>query len=540
MITLRGKGVSGGIAIGNIVCYRRRERKISSGHIECVAAEIRRFEEARGIVSARLLRFCGSAAGEIGAARTAIFEAHQMILEDAAYGAFITDKIRNEKICAESAVEQAAEYFASVLQNMNDTYMRDRANDIRDASRRLVTVLTGQEEQEMSFSAPVILAADDLMPSETVRFGRREVLAFAMRKGSFNSHTSILARTMNRPAVIGLGDRSLSEYDGLRAALDGGDGILYIEPDEETLERLCRKKAEMENQRRRLAGLRGKETVTKSGRKISIAANVSDLADIETVLENDADGIGLFRSEFLYMGQRTLPSEEQQFSAYRAAVERMSGRRVVIRTMDIGADKQVDALELEKEANPALGCRGIRFCLTRPELFRTQLRAIYRASAFGEIAMLLPMITSVGEVRQVRAITEEVKRELAEEGVPFCADVELGVMIETPAAVMISRRLAKEADFFSVGTNDLTQYTLAMDRQNPRLEPFYEPKHPAVLEMLRIICENVHAEGKWIGICGELGADRTLTGTFLDMGFDGLSVPPSMVLPLRETVRELD
>ena len=407
-------------------------------------------------------------------------------------------------------------------------------------SERLLQALSSQNETVMVMDEPVIIAADDLVPSETVQLDKEKVLSFVTMYGSANSHTAILARTMNIPAVIGLGEALKEEYDGKVAIVDGVDGKVYIDPDEETMASMQKKQKKDQEQKELLNQLKGKENVTKSGQKVNVYANIGNLADVGAVLKNDAGGIGLFRSEFLYLESDTYPTEEQQFAVYKKVAETMAGKKVIIRTLDIGADKQVDYFKLDKEDNPALGYRAIRICLTRPEIFKTQLRALYRASAYGQISIMFPMIISVAEVKKIKEIVEEVKAELRTEGAAFREDVELGIMIETPAAVMVSRELAKEVDFFSVGTNDLTQYTLAIDRQNQKLEDFYDSHHPAVLAMIRMAAESAHAEGKWIGICGELGADVTLTETFLKMGIDELSVAPGMVLKVRQKIREAE
>ena len=450
----------------------------------------------------------------------------------------IKNIITTQEVNAEYAVATTGDNFSRMFASMDDAYMQGRAADVKDVSDRLLGILSDAGESGVVADEPVIVAADDLVPSETVQLDKSKVLAFATMYGSANSHTAILARTMNIPAVIGLGEGLAKEYDGHMAAIDGFTGTIYIDPDEETMKAMIEKREEDRRQKALLEELKGKENVTLSGQKINVYANIGNLSDVGAVLKNDAGGIGLFRSEFLYLESEDFPTEEQQFQVYKQVAENMAGKKVIIRTLDIGADKQVDYFGLDKEENPALGYRAIRICLTRPEIFKTQLRALYRASAYGQIAIMFPMIISVKEVKQIKAIIEEVKEELREAQIPFREDVELGIMIETPAAVMMSRELAKEVDFFSVGTNDLTQYTLAIDRQNQKLDAFYDPHHPAVLAMIRMAAENAHAEGKWIGICGELGADLELTEEFLAMGLDELSVSPAMVLPLRKKIRE--
>ena len=466
------------------------------------------------------------------------FEVHQMMLMDLDYVDSIKNIITTQEVNAEYAVATTGDNFSRMFASMDDAYMQGRAADVKDVSDRLLGILSDAGESGVVADEPVIVAADDLVPSETVQLDKSKVLAFATMYGSANSHTAILARTMNIPAVIGLGEGLAKEYDGHMAAIDGFTGTIYIDPDEETMKAMTEKREEDRRQKTLLEELKGKENVTLSGQKINVYANIGNLSDVGAVLKNDAGGIGLFRSEFLYLESEDFPTEEQQFQVYKQVAENMAGKKVIIRTLDIGADKQVDYFGLDKEENPALGYRAIRICLTRPEIFKTQLRALYRASAYGQIAIMFPMIISVKEVKQIKVIIEEVKEELREAKIPFREDVELGIMIETPAAVMMSRELAKEVDFFSVGTNDLTQYTLAIDRQNQKLDAFYDPHHPAVLAMIRMAAENAHAEGKWIGICGELGADLELTEEFLAMGLDELSVSPAMVLPLRKKIRE--
>ena len=475
---------------------------------------------------------------DVGEANAAIFEVHQMMLMDLDYVDSIKNIITTQEVNAEYAVATTGDNFSRMFASMDDAYMQGRAADVKDVSDRLLGILSDAGESGVVADEPVIVAADDLVPSETVQLDKSKVLAFATMYGSANSHTAILARTMNIPAVIGLGEGLAKEYDGHMAAIDGFTGTIYIDPDEETMKAMTEKREEDRRQKALLEELKGKENVTLSGQKINVYANIGNLSDVGAVLKNDAGGIGLFRSEFLYLESEDFPTEEQQFQVYKQVAENMAGKKVIIRTLDIGADKQVDYFGLDKEENPALGYRAIRICLTRPEIFKTQLRALYRASAYGQIAIMFPMIISVKEVKQIKAIIEEVKAELREAQIPFREDVELGIMIETPAAVMMSRELAKEVDFFSVGTNDLTQYTLAIDRQNQKLDAFYDPHHPAVLAMIRMAAENAHAEGKWIGICGELGADLELTEEFLAMGLDELSVSPAMVLPLRKKIRE--
>ena len=540
MITLEGKSVFGGVAIGKIQFYKRNEITIKRTRVEDVEAEVERFRNAKAKTLELLKGLYEKALEDVGEANAMIFEAHQLMLEDPDYVESIENIICTQDVNSEYAIGATADNFAAIFEAMDDAYMQGRAADVRDVSERLLQALSSQNETVMVMDEPVIIAADDLVPSETVQLDKEKVLSFVTMYGSANSHTAILARTMNIPAVIGLGEALKEEYDGKVAIVDGVDGKVYIDPDEETMASMQKKQKKDQEQKELLNQLKGKENVTKSGQKVNVYANIGNLADVGAVLKNDAGGIGLFRSEFLYLESDTYPTEEQQFAVYKKVAETMAGKKVIIRTLDIGADKQVDYFKLDKEDNPALGYRAIRICLTRPEIFKTQLRALYRASAYGQISIMFPMIISVAEVKKIKEIVEEVKAELRTEGAAFREDVELGIMIETPAAVMVSRELAKEVDFFSVGTNDLTQYTLAIDRQNQKLEDFYDSHHPAVLAMIRMAAESAHAEGKWIGICGELGADVTLTETFLKMGIDELSVAPGMVLKVRQKIREAE
>lgn len=538
MITLTGKSVFGGIAIGPLVFYKRNEITIKRNRIEDTEQEIRRFTDARDRAVSQLKALYEKALEDVGESNAMIFEIHQMMLEDLDYQESVVNIITTQGVNAEYAIGTTADNFAAMFAAMDDAYMQGRAADVKDVSERLLQILSDNGGEGMKLTEPAIIAADDLVPSETVQLDKDNVLSFITMFGSANSHTAILARTMNIPAVIGLGEALKPEYDGRQAVVDGLEGVVYIDPDAATLAKMRSKQAEELAKKALLEELKGKENVTKSGQKIHIYANIGNLGDVGSVLKNDAGGIGLFRSEFLYLESETFPTEEQQFSVYKTVAENMAGKRVIIRTLDIGADKQVGYFGLAQEENPALGYRAIRICLKQPEIFKTQLRALYRASAYGQIAIMFPMIISVEEVRRIKDIVREVKEELREEGFAFREDLELGIMIETPAAVMVSRDLAKEVDFFSVGTNDLTQYTLAIDRQNQKLDDFYDAHHPAVLGMIRMAAESAHAEGKWIGICGELAADLSLTEVFLDMKIDELSVAPSMVLPLRKKVRE--
>ena len=538
MITIQGKSVFGGVSIGKLMFYKRNEKVIKREHISDADAEWKRFEAAKGQAVDQLKELYEKALEDVGEANAMIFEIHQMMLEDLDYLESIENIIRSQEVNAEYAVATTADNFAQMFASMDDAYMQGRAADVKDVSERVLDILCGVSAGVKEMTEPCIIAADDLAPSETVQLDKSKVLGFATMYGSANSHTAILARTMNIPAVIGLGETLSSQYDGKMAVIDGFTGILYVDPDEETLARMQEKRAKDLEQKELLNQLKGKENVTRSGQKINVYANIGNVSDLGAVLKNDAGGIGLFRSEFLYLENSTFPTEEQQFAVYKQVAESMAGKKVIIRTLDIGADKQVDYFNLDKEENPALGYRAIRICLTRPEIFKTQLRALYRAAVYGNLSIMFPMIISVSEVKKIKEIIAQVQAELKAEGIPYKEDVELGVMIETPAAVMISRELAKEVDFFSVGTNDLTQYTLAIDRQNQKLDTFYDPHHPAVLAMIKMAADNAHAEGKWIGICGELGADMELTAKFIQMGIDELSVSPGYTLELRKRIRE--
>ena len=540
MITISGKSVFGGVSIGKILFYQRNDKVIKRERVEDVDAEWKRFQDAKDTAVDQLKGLYEKALEDVGEANAMIFEIHQMMLEDLDYLESIENIIRTQEVNAEYAVATTAYNYAAMFSAMDDAYMQCRPADVKDVSERVLNILSGADTGIKEMNEPCIIAADDLAPSETVQLDKSKVLGFATMYGSSNSHTAILARTMNIPAVIGLGEDLKAEYNGKDAIIDGFTGTLYIEPDEETMKAMQEKRAKDLEQRALLEQLKGKENVTKSGQKINVYANIGNVSDLGAVLKNDAGGIGLFRSEFLYLENSDFPTEEQQFAVYKKVAESMAGKKVIIRTLDIGADKQVDYFGLDKEENPALGYRAIRICLTRPEIFKTQLRALYRAAVFGNISIMFPMIISVKEVQKIKEIIAEVKEELKSEGIPYKEDVELGIMIETPASVMVSRELAKEVDFFSVGTNDLTQYTLAIDRQNSKLDEFYDPHHPAVLRMIRMAAESAHAEGAWIGICGELGADLELTEEFLKMGLDELSVSPSMVLPLRNRIRQCE
>ena len=533
-MVLEGKSVFGGIAIGRLSIYNKKENQVKREKITDVEAEITRFTDAKETAKEQLKGFYEKAVKEVGEVNAAIFEVHQMMLDDLDYVESITNMIRTQEVNAEFAVASTGDNFSKMFAAMDDDYMKERAADVKDISNRVISILQNAENGSVTGEEPVILLADDLAPSETVQLDKSKVLSFVTRHGSTNSHTAILARTMNIPALIGI-DFS-EDVNGKMGIVDGYTGKLYIEPDEETMKKYEAKKAEDENKKRLLLELKGKENVTLDGKKINLYANIGGVADVANALSNDAGGIGLFRSEFLNLESEDYPTEEAQFAAYKTVAENMAGKKVIIRTLDIGADKQVDYFHMEKEENPAMGYRAIRICLDRPEIFKTQLRAIYRASYYGTISIMFPMIISVKEVKRIKEIVAEVKAELTAEGIPF-KDCELGIMIETPAAVMISDLLAEEVDFFSIGTNDLTQYTLAIDRQNPKLDSFYDSHHEAILRMLQMVVDNGHKHGCWVGICGELGADTTLTSTFLKMGFDELSVSPAMILRVREEIR---
>lgn len=535
-----GKGVSKGVAAGPISFYRRASGVIPRHEVSDTAAELERFRAARETAKEQLAKLYDKALAEAGEDAAMLFEAHQMMLDDLDFVESIEGMIENDRVNAEAAVNDTGAQFAEMFAAMDDSYMQARAADIRDISARVIGILTGEGESGIVSDVPCIVAADDLAPSETVQLDKALILGFITAGGSANSHTAILARTMGIPAIIGAGDALQPKMEGKYAIIDGQTGEAVIEPDDAERERLLKKQAKEKALKELLDQLKGKPNVTQDGRNVMVYCNIGSPADIDAVLQNDGGGIGLFRSEFLYLQGSDYPTEDEQFEAYKTVAERMGGRRVIIRTLDIGADKQADYFHLDKEENPAMGLRAIRICLTRPEVFRTQLRALYRASAYGKIAIMFPMITSVWEVQEIKRICRNIRAELAEEGVPMADKVELGIMIETPAAVMMSAELAHEVDFFSVGTNDLTQYTLAVDRQGVGLDRFFDAHHPAVLRMIRMAAENAHKAGIWIGICGELGADAELTETFLSMGIDEFSVSPSAVLPLRSAIRSID
>ena len=536
-----GQGVYGAVAMGKISVFQKQDTLIQRTSVKDTEAEKARVEAAKAAAAEQLQAIYEKALKEVGETNAQIFEIHMMMLEDDDYNESIQNIIDTQKVNAEYAVSITADNFAEMFSAMDDAYMQARAADVRDISDRIIANLTGNVAVQEDSGEKHIICADDLAPSETVSLDKDKVLAFVTAHGSSNSHTAILARNMNIPAVIGVGSDFLKEVqDGTEAIVDGFTGEIFVEPDEETRRRLLEKQQADEEKKRLLLELKGKENVTRDGTKVNIYANIGSVDNIGAVLLNDAGGIGLFRSEFLYLENNDYPNEEQQFLAYKRVLESMAGKKVIIRTLDIGADKQVDYFHLKKEDNPAMGYRAIRICLTRPEIFKTQLRALYRASIYGNLGVMFPMITSVSELEKILAICEEVKAELREQGVTYSDTMELGIMIETPAAAIISDRLAPMVDFFSVGTNDLTQYTLACDRQNPDIEPFIDTHHEAILRLIEMSAKNAHANGAWIGICGELAADTTLTETFLRMGIDELSVSPAFVLKVRDAVRNVD
>ena len=536
-----GKGVYGAIAIGKISVLKKNDAAVTRVHVEDAAAEKARVEKAKQAAAEQLQAIHDKALKEVGEANAQIFEIHIMMLEDEDYNESIANIIDTQQVNAEYAVAVTSDNFAEMFAAMDDAYMQARSADVRDISNRIIANLTGTADSSAESCDSMIVCADDLAPSETVALDKDKVLAFVTAHGSSNSHTAILARNMNIPAVIGMGDEFLTEISsGTPAIVDGYTGTVIVDPDEATVAEYTAKRTSDEEKKRLLQELKGKENVTVDGRKINIYANISGIDNIGAVLLNDAGGIGLFRSEFLYLENSDIPTEEQQFHAYKRVLESMAGKKVIIRTLDIGADKQVGYFGLKKEENPALGYRAIRICLTRPEIFKTQLRALYRASVYGNLGIMFPMITSVKEVERIKEICEEVKAELRSDGIEYSDKIELGIMIETPAAALISDRLAPMVDFFSVGTNDLTQYTLACDRQNPDIEEFIDTHHEAILRLIEMSAENAHKNGAWIGICGELAADTTLTERFLRMGIDELSVSPSFVLKVRDAVRRTD
>ena len=539
MNVYQGKSVFGGIAIGHLCVYQKGEQQVTRQKIEDVEAEVERFQNAREAAQAQLGELYDKAVKEVGEANAAIFEMHQMLLEDEDYQDSVENIIRTQQVNAEYATAVTSDHFSSMFAEMDDDYMKERAADIRDISERVIANLNGENKSKVVTDEPVIILADDLAPSETVQLEKDKVLSFVTVHGSVNSHTAILARTMGIPALVSTEMELTQDLDGKLAVVDGNHGIIYVDPDAETMEKMKILKKEEEEKKELLQTFKNKESITLDGKRVLTYANIGNVKDLALVLQNGAEGIGLFRSEFLYLESETYPTEEEQFEVYKKVAETMAGKRVIIRTLDIGADKQADYFELAKEENPAMGVRAIRICLTRPEIFKTQLRALFRASAYGNIAIMYPMITSLSEIAQIKEIVEEVKAELDADGVPY-GTPEQGIMIETPAAATISDLLAKEVDFFSIGTNDLTQYTLAIDRQNQSLDAFFDAHHIAVLRMIYQTVQNAHKAGIWCGICGELGADSDLTELFLAMGIDELSVSPGRLLTIRRLICETD
>lgn len=535
MEELSGKSIFKGTAIGRILFYSKNQQQVKREKVDDAEAEILRYENAKATAIEQLGALHDKAAAEVGEDNAMIFEVHAMMLEDDDYNDSVHNIIRNEGVNAEFAVATTGDNFSVMFAQMEDEYFKARAADIKDISERVINVLSGNGNHGEIGEDPVIIVAEDLAPSETVQMDKSKLLAFVTRLGSSNSHTAILARTMNIPALIGVDIKE--EWDGKNAIVDGKNGLFIVDPDVSTLEKYLNEKKKEEEAAQLLLQLKGQADETKDGRHIKLYANIGSVADVTNVLANDAAGIGLFRSEFLYLEKNDYPTEEEQFQVYKTVAQNMAGRKVVIRTLDIGADKQVDYFNMEHEENPAMGYRAIRICLDRVDIFKTQLRALYRASAFGTISIMFPMIISLQEVKDIKKICEEVREELDSQGIKY-GEVELGIMIETPAAVMMSDVLAQEVDFFSIGTNDLTQYTLAIDRQNPKLDNIYDSHHPAILRMIQMVIDNGHKGGAWVGICGELGADTTLTETFIQMGIDELSVSPTFVLPVRKVIRE--
>lgn len=536
MTVYEGKSVFGGIAIGKIYVYRKKEQQVKRDKVENHQEEIARYHQARQEAIEQLGELYKKALKEVGEANAAIFQVHQMMLEDEGYSESVENMITTQSVNGEYAVAATGDNFARMFAAMDDDYMRERAADVKDISERLLTILSGGDGMQEMGSEPAIILAEDLAPSETVQLDKDKVLSFVTVQGSTNSHTAILARTMSIPALVGT-PVDLEQANGCVGIVDGFAGKIYVNPDAETLQRMTELKEQEENKKALLRELKGKEDITLDGQRLMLYANIGNIKDLAMVMQNDAEGIGLFRSEFIYLEQDHYPTEEEQFRIYRTVAETMAGKRVIIRTLDIGADKQCDYFQMDEEENPALGYRAIRICLTRPEIFRTQLRALFRASVYGNLAIMYPMITSMKEVKAIKEIAAQVQAELVEEGIEI-GTPQQGIMIETPAAALISEELAGEVDFFSIGTNDLTQYTLAIDRQNPKLDDFYDAHHPAILRMISMVVENAHKKGIWAGICGELGADPELTQEFLAMGVDELSVSPGSIFPIRKIVRE--
>ena len=540
MITIQGKGVSTGVGIGQLYYYHRAVTEVKEYEVADVDAEWQRFKDAQATAVEQLGALAEKTRDELGEEEAFLFETHQMLAEDLDYEEAIEGIIKEEKLNAETAVSRTSELFAEMFANMDDEYMRGRAADVKDVSKRILNILCGVVQGGIDSDVPVIVAAEDLAPSETIQLDKSKILGFVTSLGSGSSHTAILARTMGIPAIVGLGDDLKESYSGRNVVIDGATGTVVINPDEDTLTQYKRKRDELNKQRELLEQLKGEENVTKDGKTMRVYCNIGSPEDVHSVLENDGGGIGLFRSEFLYLNSDTYPTEEEQYEAYKKVLSDMNEKEVVIRTCDIGADKQIDYFELPKEENPAMGLRALRISLARPDFFRTQLRALFRASVYGKLGIMFPMVTNVWEVREAKKMCESVKKELEAEGIPYSEDVEIGIMIETPAAAILSDRLAKEVDFFSCGTNDLTQYTLACDRQNNDLGRFYDPHHLSVIRLLKMVCDNAHKNGIWVGICGELAADLELTQIFLAIGVDELSVSPRAVLPLRNEIRSID
>ncbi|MDR1148377.1 MAG: phosphoenolpyruvate--protein phosphotransferase [Spirochaetaceae bacterium] len=536
MITLQGKGVSSGIAKGRLSFLKRKSLSVEKRHVDDVEQEIERFNTARQSASDQLDALAATMADKIGEENALLFEIHRIMLEDADYCDPIVEIIKTEKVCAEYAVNTAGSRLAQEFAGMDDEYMKARSIDVYDISKRVIEMLAGKGQGQIDNGDPAILAADDFTPSETAQLDRSKVLALVSRQGAVNSHTAIFARTMGIPAIIGFGEFLSGDLSGKEAALDGETGVLYVDPEPTVISGLDAKAEQARREREILEQARGKPTRAKSGKEMKLYANIGSVRDVDAALAGDAEGVGLFRSEFLYLGRDNYPDEETQYESYRKVVEKMGNRQVIIRTLDIGADKQADYFELPKEDNPALGMRAIRICLTRPDIFKTQLRAIYRASAHGNAAIMFPMIASLDELLRAKNLAKMAREELAAKGAPFKADIPIGIMIETPASAVISDMLAREADFFSIGTNDLTQYTLAIDRQNDSIASFCDPHHEAILRLIKMTCDNAHKAGVWCGICGSLGADIALTKTFVEMGVDELSVEPSRILKLRSVI----
>lgn len=539
MQVFHGKSVTNGVAIGKIFIYKKEEQQVKRNKVSDTIVECNRFREAKKEAIEQLGKLYADSVKTIGETNAQIFEIHQMMLQDEGFVEAIENMIKDQSINAEFAIATTADHYYKMFSDMEDEYMRGRAADVKDISERVLSILGGKHSGLTQLNEPSIIVADDLAPSETVQLDKDRILAFVTVHGSLNSHTAILARTMDIPALIGTPITLDLSMNGKIGVIDGAKGILYVDPDEEILKSLSKQKAEMEEQKKSLLTLKGKENISKDGRKINLFANIGNSKDLALVLENDAGGIGLFRSEFLYLEKENFPTEEEQFTVYKTVAETMGGKKVIFRTLDIGADKQASYFNLDQEENPAMGLRAIRICLTRPDIFKTQLRALFRAGVYGNISIMYPMIISVDEVRKIKAIVTEVKEELKKQGIPF-AEVEQGIMIETPAAAIISDELAKEVDFFSIGTNDLTQYTLAIDRQNVKLEEFYDSHHPAILRLIQMVTDNAHKAGIWVGICGELGADTSLIKEFLQMGLDELSVSPGSILAVRKAIIDTD